>query len=419
MKSLQYTVGYFFFLVAAHLLMPFNKKIRLGVLGRYKAAFRLLTLQIPDEKKVYWFHVASSGELEQVLPILDLLKEQIPQAYVFVTYFSPSGEKSIRLETARRVKNKKSIPWDYADYSLFDFKSVMLQVVKKIKPVAFIAIHREIWPGILMACKAKQVPSYLFSAYFPASSANTFWKYTNWIKYFKLVGTVDEGSVAFLKSVVPSLTAQKIGDSRIERVVSRRKLQSGPPPYATFFENQKVVVVGSVWPKDFDELIKAVRLHKDKRFIFVPHEPKTEFTNHIIESLKNEGLIARLWSRWLLEPDTTSQIVYDSVGGLFELYSIARFAFVGGGFVKRVHNVLEPAAYGLPILTGPLMENSREAIELLQTHGLFRCADGGVISKTFNVIDQQDNYLAAKENVERFIKNGVGASQKYVDLIAR
>lgn len=417
MKEWQYRIGYFFFVCFVHLLIPFNKKIRLGVLGRYQAFFYLNKIQVPNGFRSFWFHVASSGEFEQVLPILDLLKAQDPKTYLFVTYFSPSGERSIRLETGRRIKANKPIPWDKADYCLFDFKFLMRKVLEKLNPTAFIAIHREIWPGILMACQEKNVPCYLFSAYFPPSHAKSFWKYDHWIKYFKLVGTVDEESAAFLKNAVPTLNAKQVGDSRIERVVARRKFQTAPPPYASFFENQNVVVVGSVWPEDFHEIIKAVRVHKDKRFIFVPHEPNAEFSNQIIEALKKEGLKTRLWSRWLLEPDTTSQLVYDSIGGLFELYSIARVALVGGSFVKRVHNVLEPAAYGLPILTGPLMENSREARELYSSHGLYKCQDGKDIEAALTELDKEENYKTAKHNVETFIQNGLGASQKYVQLI--
>ncbi len=418
MNSFAYSISYFAFVVFAHVLAIFHPKVRKGVLGRYRMSTRLSKLVIPSSQKTIWFHVASSGEFEQLLPILDCVKKEMKNIFIYVSYYSPSAERAISLETKRRAQNQKEISWDASDYSPFDFKGSVRKVLSHLKPVCFVAIHREIWPVLLKNCKKRSIPAFLFAAYFPERSKKQFWKYRPYLPLFNFIGAVDEKTVDFLKTECPSISCEKMGDSRVERVVARRSSQKQPSPYAAFFENQEVVVLGSIWPKDFSHISEAIAKHPKKRFIFVPHEPNAAFSKQIIDELKKSGLKTRLWSRWLLDPETTSHLIYDEVGGLFELYSIAKFAFVGGSFVKKVHNVLEPAAYSLPILTGPLIENSREALTLKEKGALFVCQSGEDISKHLTQLEDPSFLKKTQEKLVNFIQTESGSSAKYTAFLS-
>jgi 3-deoxy-D-manno-octulosonic-acid transferase len=361
--TILYTFIYSLALGTIAPLSPFIPKLLRGLRGRHQLLERLKASIIPQQSP-YWFHVASSGEFEQVLPLLDALKKEKPDCQVILTFFSPSAEKAVRLERERREKNGVAVSWDHADFSPFDFPWSVSHFLDTAKPLAFIAIHREIWPNILTECANRNIPTYLFAAFFPERTQKNFWLYRRWISLFKKIGAVDQQTQDFLQRELPQTPIQRIGDPRAQRVLARRKMQK-PPPWDSFFSKQRVFIGASLWEKDFEALRPSLEviLEQKNRIILVPHEPTDRFMREMLDWLKQRGQPARLWSSWLLSPDETSHLVVDSVGLLAELYSIAHLVFVGGSFVGRIHNILEPAAYGKPILTGPYIWNSAQAKE--------------------------------------------------------
>jgi 3-deoxy-D-manno-octulosonic-acid transferase len=356
-----YTLLYSMVLGTIAPLSPFIPKLSRGLRGRRGLLGRLPAGD--SHNRPYWIHVASSGEFEQALPLMEEIQKR-SSAPVILTYFSPSAQKAVTLETERRKNNGVSVPWDYADFSPLDFPWSVSHFLDRVKPKAFIAIHREIWPNIVEGCYEQGIPCFLFAAFFPEPRRRNLWLYRPWLRRFHKIGTVDNSSATFLQESFPRTSIQRLGDPREQRVMARRQMQKSPP-WASFFANQRILIAASVWKKDFEGLKPTLQaaLKAKTRLVLVPHELNEGFIQEMLSWVKAQGQPCRLWSSWLLSPDETSHLIVDKVGLLAELYSIAHIVFVGGSFVGRIHNVLEPAAYGKPIVTGPYIWNSAQAEE--------------------------------------------------------
>ena len=313
----------------------------------------------------WWVHIASSGELEQALPILDLLRKEHPDDKIFLSYFSPSAKDAVALEIKRREPVGIEIPWDASDYSPFDFRSSARNFLKTLRPKCFVTIHRELWPGIVSSCKENNVPILLLAASFPKREKPLPQWQRKQLEQLDAIGVTRKEAADWLKTQVRGPEIRVVGDPRVERVLSRRQMAK-PAPWLSFFKGELVFLAASVWPKDFEQLWPGLENLRAEnwRIILVPHEPKKEFVDMLFSRMKNAGWKPRLWSRWLEEPDHECSLIIDRVGLLAELYQVSQMVFVGGSFSHRVHNVLEPAAYGCRLFTGYRITNSLEALEL-------------------------------------------------------
>lgn len=348
--------------VAGQIVRPFSPKIGSTYSGRKGLAARLAHAVREWKTAPVWFHVASSGELEQCLPLVDELKRRRPAAKVLITYFSPTAKKAIELEKQRREAAGIAPSWDYADFAPFDFKADVERFVEIAKPQALVIVNREMWRHLVAACDHRKIPCLLFAVHFPEAALRARKWYEPSLARFKAIGTTDEASAKRL-----GRGAIAMGDPRIERVLMRRSLRP-KTAWEDFFEQKPTWICASVWPKDFQALIPALTLALEEfatwRLVIVPHEPSPAFVEQLSGWFKSRKNAARLWSHWMYEPDDTSHLIVDKVGFLAELYRVAELTFVGGSFQARIHNVLEPAAYGKPILSGPFIQNSREAVEM-------------------------------------------------------
>lgn len=324
----------------------------------------------------WWVHIASSGELEQALPILDALRARFPDDKIFLSYFSPSAKDAVKLEEKRRAPAGRTVPWDGADYSPFDFATTVNGYLDALRPRCFITIHRELWPGVVAGCARRGIPVFLLAASFPRRQANLPGWQRRQLENLSAIGVTREEAALWLQAQVNGPKIRVVGDPRVERVLSRKEM-ARPAPWLPFFVDQSIFLAASLWPKDYDALRESlVRLKAEApswRVILVPHEPKRKFVDFLYADLKSIGYKPRLWSRWLEEPDESCALVVDKVGLLAELYRVSQMVFVGGSFAHRVHNVLEPAAYGCRLFTGPRIGNSLEALEL-QMAGLLTVA---------------------------------------------
>lgn len=411
---------YFLYVWALMLSIPLSlvvAKLRGGLVGRLGVKGRLLA--IGSKSEVIWFHVASSGEFEQCLPLLEAVKRR-SSLTILLTYFSPSGKRAIELEITRRAKRQMPLPWDYADYSPWDLPWVVRPIVRALNLTAFVSIHREVWPGLLTALSKAKVPSYLLGTFWPERSQKRFSLIRPWVKLFKEVGTVDRETARFLEREVSHLKVETLGDPRIDRVLSR-KVQS-PVSFSKFFEKNKVFVGASLWQEDFEALKigmdRALSAEPSLRLVLVPHDPNDGVAAQIFSFFKEKQIPIRYWSSWIESPDEFSHVIINRVGFLAELYQMAHYVFVGGSFKARVHNVLEPAVYGCPILTGPYIWNSNEAIEMSKKGGLKVCANPETVS--LNLLKWVHNEPLRKSeaalNLE-YIEKNKGAAERYTKLL--
>ncbi len=232
-----YRLLYPLFVGGCALASPFSPKLRRTLTGRRRLQERLEKAAPQWGPTPYWFHVASAGELEQLIPILEAIKTLAPDAKRLITYFSPTAERAVELESERRKGRGEKVPWEFADYSPFDFPKSVQRFLGEVKPKAFAMIHREIWPELVLGCQAAGIPAYLFSAYFPADSSQFLKRYRPYLKTLRGIGTVDEPSALRAKGATDA-SVRTIGDPRIERVLQRKE-RSSTAPWAGLFQGQE------------------------------------------------------------------------------------------------------------------------------------------------------------------------------------
>jgi len=406
------------------LLSPFSKKLRGGLFGRLGLNTRLsraVDSWKPQEKKV-WIHFSSAGEFEQALPVLDSIKASSATTRIVLTYFSPSAERAIEYEIKRRQSYHLSCPWDFADYSPFDFPWTIRKFLNILQPSCFTAIHRELWPELLFECRLRNIPCYLIGAYFPPSSRTGSLFYRFCLNHLNKIAVVDEPSRQKLIDMNPALSISVLGDPRIERVLFRKKHFSSSGAWKNLFQGQTVLVGASLWDEDFDVLLNSLIEMGEKtshlRVVIVPHEPNEGRINSWSDELKAIGFNVRKWSDWIKSPEPQSHLIVDQVGLLAELYSVATCVLVGGSFKKRVHNVLEPLVYHCGIVTGPFISNSSEATELAKQEIL------SVVSNSSELTRALAGFLNSSEKREEiankaihFLSQKEGVSQNHVSMI--
>lgn len=428
MSYFGYQVGYFLFWLLSFAFLPFSKKLRLGLKGRRGLQMRFKEAQKRWgteglETHPYWFHFASAGELEQAIPIAEAVKRRYPKAAVLFTFFSPSGEKGVRLETLRREKANRPLPWDAADYLPLDLPWEVSKTLDILTPKALILINRELWPNLVKMSHARNIPIYLFSAFFPNNKAKMLEFWRPYLKHLKLIGTVGDSSTELLLNLEPTLCVKSMGDTRIERVLERKELQKKPLPWGTFLTSNKLFIGASLWKEDFQALQPVLRTiaqeFTDWRICLVPHEPDDSFIKTIKEWGHAEGISFRRFSHFLQTPDEVSPLIMDQVGLLAELYRYSSLAFVGGSFKQKVHNVLEPAAYSNAIVVGPFIQNSFEATEMNRLQlGLKSAKTSQETSETILKRISDVSFLKSEgEAAYKYLLDRRGASEKYGEFL--
>lgn len=412
MIALYYAL-YALTLFLALFAVPFHRKLREGFFSRVGLTKRIHAASETWGPERLWFHFSSSGEFEQCLPVLEAVKSQTPETRILLTYFSPSGKKAVRLESERR---KGVLPWDHADYAPLDFPFLIRPLLKRLAPKRMVFINRELWPGLVRTAAEEGIPLYLISSFFSTDTQAKNRRLLPLFRKLRAIGTVDLGSESYLKSLDSKLMVETIGDPRVERVLARKR--SAKTPWQDFFP-EPVVLLASLRPSD----LKALAPHLAQfplttRLILCPHEPSEKNIRACLEALSPRR--ARRWSPWLRSPDESSDLVIDTVGQLAELYRIASLVFVGGSFHRRVHNVLEPAAYGCPIFTGPFIQNSHEA-RTLQNQGALEAHQCGssLISAMTTVLKDPEEQERRKQILASYLESETGAGKRYFDFLRR
>ncbi|MBI4404624.1 MAG: hypothetical protein HY537_10705 [Deltaproteobacteria bacterium] len=422
MVSVLYSFVYFLFFLMVCAMAPYSPKFRRLLVSRRGLCARIrkwkqTLVSAPDT--LYWFHVSSSGEFEQCLPIMDAIRASTPTLPIFLSYFSPSAEKAVRFELDRRKAAGLAPGWDHSDYSPFDFSIHVRSYLNALRPSHFICIHREIWPGILLECKRRNIPRYLFATYFP-KERHFFWL-RRWLEQYDFIGTTTVETTELLKSILSKPVIHTLGDPRVDRVMTRKRM-SVTGSWEHYFSEQNVLVLASLWNEDFEEIREALETWQYEaprwRLALIPHEPCSQFVKKLLKWGEQTGLRFRLWSSWVKNPDTSSHLVVDCVGQLAELYRVASIVFVGGSFRARVHNVLEPAAYQKAIVTGPFIQNSLEAIEMHSKGMLIRTLNGqDFLSNLRTLSSDTANLQEQSLKAASFLAERSGASIRYADII--
>lgn len=373
----------------------FNDKTKKGVEGR-KQSLDKVKAAFSKEDKVIWMHAASLGEYEQGLPVLEKLKENLPDHKILVTFFSPSGYEN--------VVEKKHIA-DVICYLPFDKKSTIKEFVSQFDTKLFFTVKYDYWYNLLAELKNKNTKIYVISALF-YERQSFFTSYGKWFVK-QLQKNVDwffhqtQFSLALAKSV-GLVKSSVTGDTRFDRVKQLRERNNHVDHIADFMGNNKAVVFGSSWQSE--EKIAAMVFMKNPglKFIIAPHDLKR------VGHLKNIFPDALLYSEIKasqLSALSSQLLIIDSIGLLSKLYSYADVAVVGGGFHDAgLHNILEAATFGVPVVFGNHYQKNPEADELISVEGGRSFADESTAAEfVLFLVNNEEELEEMSQNAKRFV----------------
>ncbi|ANF51116.1 3-deoxy-D-manno-octulosonic acid transferase [Chryseobacterium glaciei] len=375
----------------------FNDKTKKGVEGR-KQSLHIIKSRLSLSDKVIWMHAASLGEYEQGLPVLEKLKEQFPTHKILVTFFSPSGYEN--------VIKKKHIA-DVICYLPFDKKSTVKEFISQFQTELFFTVKYDYWYNLLLELKAQGTKTYVISALF-YENQSFFTSYGKWFVK-QLQNNIDwffhqtEMSFALAKSV--GLNNSSIaGDTRFDRVKQLRERDNHVKFIKEFIEDKKTIVFGSSW-KSEEKIAEIIfKANSDIKMIIAPHDLKR------VENLKQIFPDALLYSEVENQSSLSNHrlLIIDSIGLLSKLYSYADIAVVGGGFHDAgLHNILEAATFGMPVIFGNHYRKNPEADDLIK-------ANGGKSFEEENVAADFALFLMNSDNEE--VLNEMSANaKKFVD----
>ena len=402
-----------------------NPKARQWITGRKNFPFLS-----DNTQPAIWMHCASLGEFEQGRPLLETIKSQFPTYKIVLTFFSPSGYEI--------MKNYKGA--DYIFYLPMDSKTNAKKMIAAINPCLVLWVKYEFWFFYLTQLKKKNIPVLMVSGLFRQSQPFFKWYGGMWRKMLQSFTYIFVQNDASKKLLETTGIKDKVligGDTRFDRVIAIALQFEPMPVIEQFCGNSKVIVAGSTWEDDEAELVHYVRNHPEIKFIIAPHEVdasnlkdvKKQFAGavfyseldgggHTIDDLlstNKKGTANTIYSL-----STTSHVlIIDNIGKLSKLYHYAHIAYIGGGFGEDgIHNVLEPAVYGKPVIYGPVYEKFAEAVELVD------CGAGITISSALeleNVLDElwADSALldAKSEAAKKYVYSKAGATQKVMAYI--
>lgn len=391
------------------LLALFSPKIKLFVDGR-KSVFQTLSEKIKPEDKTIWFHAASLGEFEQGLPVMEKIKTEFPKHKIVVTFFSPSGYE---------VRKNNTIA-DTTVYLPLDTKSNAKKFLKLVHPDLVFFIKYEYWPNYLNELKKQNLKTYLISGIFRENQAFFKWYggfYRNALKAFDYFFVQNESSKKLLQSL--SFNNVKIsGDTRFDRVVAILERENSLDFIEQFKNNTTTIVIGSSWPKDESLLTNYMnQTNENVKFIIAPHNIKTEQIQELKNSIsKKTVLFSEKENQDLSAYDV---LIVDTIGILTKIYSYADIAYVGGGFGNPgVHNILEPATFGIPIVVGPNFSHFAEAVALVHQEGCVSISNQNELDDAFsNLISNEDIRHEKGHICSTFVQMNKGATDVILNHI--
>ncbi len=414
----------FYLLIYDYILLPlfsflmnlyslFNEKARKAIEGR-KRIFEKIILEIQDlnsHKRLVWFHASSMGEFEQAKPIIEKL-HSLGVYNIMVTFFSPSG-----------YENSKHYAFaDIITYLPFDKSYLIKRFLTLVRPSLVVFMRYDIWPNLLINLEKRKIPVFLVDATLRDSRTETigivksFYR-TLYNKLSRILTVSEKDKENFLKIGVMPEIIDVAGDTRFDRVYGK-SLEAKKKNLLdeNIFNNRDVFIIGSSWEADENVLFPAIEKLYDFGYDFVtivvPHEPTQSHIEGVENFFRNKYNTIRFSE--MRNYNGEKIIIVDSIGILLSLYYYADIAYVGGSF-KQIHNVLEPAVFGVPVLFGPKIETSREANELVEL-------GSGIIVK-----DKKEAYkklrfllLNKKERDKlgeisaNYVKENIGATDKII-----
>ena len=377
-----------------------NKKARKLSEGESKA-LQLLKENLHRDGNYIWIHAASLGEFEQGRPLIEAIRAQQPEQRILLTFFSPSGYE-VR-------KNYEGV--DYVSYLPFDLSGNVQKFLDIVQPQQAIFVKYEFWHNYLHELRRRGIPTYIISAIF--RKEQLFFKpyghfFRNMLQCFTHLYVQDKASQELLSQIgINQVTVT--GDTRFDRVLDINRHARELPLVAQFAQDHFTLVAGSSWQPDEELFIKYFNGNPALRLIIAPHEIHEEHLSDIEKRLTRPHL--RL-SQANKENITQAEcLIVDSFGVLSSIYRYGQVAYIGGGFGVGIHNILEAAVYGMPVIFGTNYHKFREAREMLADKGAFSIANYSQLEELLNRFMSQPEQLEETSNkAGRFVKENAGAT---------
>jgi 3-deoxy-D-manno-octulosonic-acid transferase len=408
-------VGNFLYRLFIHLFgltikiaSPFNPKAKVWIQGRQKLLNRLENAIRPGER-ITWMHCSSLGEFEQGRPVLEKLKIANPQFKILLTFFSPSGYEVRKNYTGA----------DYIFYLPVDSPRNAQAFFDIVKPSLILFIKYEFWHFYLQEAKKRNVPLLLVSGIF--RKTQPFFKpyglfHRNMLSCFTHFFVQNKESVTLLNSIGISKNVSLTGDTRFDRVIEIAEKFEPIPFFANFCKEHEVIVAGSTWSEDDEELAHYANTKSNIRFIVAPHDVSTERLKECKRLYKHSSYYSEISSPIASHTNT---IIIDNIGMLNKLYKYATVSYVGGGFgADGVHNVLEAAVFGVPVVFGPEYKKFYEAIELIRAGGGISIKNSLELENKLDLLLKKDQqYLKASEASRQYVYSKAGSTDQIIKFI--
>lgn len=385
-----------------------NNKATLFLSGRENVFALLEQKRLPGERYV-WFHAASLGEFEQGRPIMESLKNSHPEFKILLTFFSPSG-----YEVRKDYQGA-----DIICYLPMDMSWNVKRFLDIVQPDCAIFIKYEFWMNYLLELKKRQIKTYIVSAIFRESQL--FFRsyggfYRRLLKSFSHLFVQNDESVRLLHSIgFDNVT--KVGDTRFDRVADIAAKSKDLPIVQAFKSDAKVLIAGSSWPNDENILLPYFNQNLSLKLIIAPHEIDEGHLQSIISQLKRPYV--RYSQATIENVKEVDCLIIDCFGLLSSIYRYGEIAYVGGGFGVGIHNILEAAVYGIPVVFGPNFRKFQEAVDLQQKGGAFVIENYESFSQIMSEFLEENSslYSSACKVSNDYSQANKGATSKVVNAI--
>jgi 3-deoxy-D-manno-octulosonic-acid transferase len=400
-----YQAGIYFYLLAIRLSSLYNAKARQFIKGR-KNWQKFLASKIETNARYIWFHCASLGEFEQGRPLIEEIKNQFPEYRIVLTFFSPSG-----------YEIRKS--YELADVVMYlppDTKKNARTFLKMIQPEKAFFIKYEYWYFYISELKKRNTPLYIVSAIFRHDQQ--FFKKNLWGKwYLRMLHKVthifvqDENSEKLLQSA--GIENYSIaGDTRFDRVATIAQNAGKFPVIPVFKNGHLLLVAGSTWKPDEELLAGFINNRNDLKTIIAPHEVTPANLSRLDQLFSNSIRFSQMNEK---DAPNYRVLIIDSIGMLSSLYQYGNLAYIGGGFGVGIHNILEAATFGLPLVFGPNFEKFREAVDLKILGGAYPIKNADELDKIMSIlISDAETRKVAAESCKKYIAKNTGSTQNII-----
>ena len=387
---------------------------RIGLWERMDEALQQRDWDLP----LLWLHAASAGEILQAEPIIRQFEKENVQ--LVLSYTSVNAKRWLE---SGSTKLPNSVIWK--DYLPIDNHFNALRILAKLQPDALVYVSYDLWPNLVWEAQRKGVPQFLVSALVHQGS----WRHSNLIgrslfstiyKAMQEIAAISAGDAQRILESYPESTIKVVGDTRVDSVLSRRDGVTAPD-FPKTWNKSNVLIGGSIWPADIaclrSVLLKALEELPELRLILVPHEPTEEHVSEIKEIFSSYPI--HLWSRGQKEAFAKARVlIVDEIGILSSLYAKANLAFVGGAFTTGVHNIMEPAAFGLPTFFGPRFHNYSTAIRFVEdklAHSVRNSEELRLL--IMPLLKEPDKAKELGMRAQNLLEQEAGAAQKCAELV--